>query len=115
MSRPALRELGDRWRAVDSSLKSDQAGLFTAFRVAQSAGAQTKQRDKAVIALVDSLQPLRPDLYSQRALRKRCLSGCGHIIVSLAFGAILAFWTDADVPTIGDAALVLFRSHLGIS
>jgi hypothetical protein len=108
MSRPALRELGDRWRAVNSELKADQAGLFDAFLIGQAARAQSKQRDNVVIAFVDSLQSLRPDLYSERALRKRCLSGCGHVIVSLALGATLAFGTHTDIPTIGGAALVLF-------
>jgi hypothetical protein len=104
----ALRELGARWRDIHASPIADKAGPIDAFLVGQGATPQSKQCDKMVIAFVDSLQHFRPDLYSERALRKRCLSGCGHVIVSLTFGAILASCTSSDIPTIGDAALVLF-------
>jgi hypothetical protein len=85
-----------------------QAGPIDAFLVGQAATPLSKQRDNMLIALVDSLQHFRPDLYSEQALRKRCLSGCCHVVVRLAFGAILASCTSSEVPTMGDAALVLF-------
>jgi hypothetical protein len=108
MPTAALRELGARWRDIHASPIADKAGPIDAFLVGQPATPQSKQSDKTVIAFVDSLQHFRPDLYSEQALRKRCLSGCGHVIVSLAFGAILASFTSSDIPIIGDAALVLF-------
>ena len=108
MPTAALRELGARWRDIHASPVADNAGPIHAFLVGQPATPQPKQCDKTVIAFVDSLQHFRPDLYSEQALRKRCLSGCGHVIVSLAFGAILASCPASDIPTIGDAALVLF-------
>ena len=108
MPTAALRELGARWRDIHASPIADKARPIDAFLVGQPATAQSKQYDKTVIAFVDSLQDFRPDLYSEPALRKRCLSGCGHVIVSLAFGAILASFTSSDIPIIGDAALVLF-------
>jgi hypothetical protein len=108
MPTAALRELGARWRDIHASPIADKAGPIKAFLVGQPATPQSKQRDKTVIAFVDSLQHFRPDLYSEQALGKRCLSGCAHVIVSLAFGAILASFTASDIPTIGDAALVLF-------
>jgi hypothetical protein len=104
----ALRELGARWRDIHAPPVADKAGPIDAFLLGQAATPKSKQRDKMVIAFVDCLQHFRPDLYSEQALRKRCLSGCGHVIVSLAFGAILASCTSSDIPTIGDAALVLF-------
>jgi hypothetical protein len=102
MPTAALRELGARWRDIQASPIADKAGPIDAFLVGQPATHQT------VIAFVDSLQHFRPDLYSEQALRKRCLSGCGHVVVSLAFGAILASFTSSDIPIIGDAALALF-------
>jgi hypothetical protein len=108
MPTAALRELGARWRDIQASPIADKAGPIDAFLVGQPATPQSKQRDKTVIALVDSLQHFAPDLYGEQALRKRCLSGCGHLVVSLAFGAILASFTSSDIPIIGDAALVLF-------
>jgi hypothetical protein len=104
----ALRELGARWRDIHASPIADKAGPIKAFLVRQPVTPQSKRRDKTVIAFVDSLQHFRPDLYSEQALRKRCLSGCAHVIVSLAFGAILASCTSSDIPIFGDAALVLF-------
>ena len=108
MPTAAFRELGARWRAIHAPHAADQAEPLHTFRVVQPPTPQSKQREKALIAFVDGLQTFRPDLYSEQALRNRCLSGCGHVIVSLAFGAILASWTSSDIPTIGDAALVLF-------
>ena len=108
MPTAALRELGARWRDIHAPPIADKAGPIDAFLVGQAATPQSKQRDKTVIAFVDSLQHFRPDLYSEQALRKRCLSKCGHVMVSLAFGASLASRTSSDVPIIGDAALVLF-------
>jgi hypothetical protein len=108
MSTAALRELGARWRDIHASPIADKGGPIDAFLVGQPATLQSKQRDKTVIAFVDSLQHFRPDLYSEQALRKRCLSGCRHLIVSLALGAVLASCTSSDIPTIGDGALVLF-------
>src|ERR1700687_4666746 len=108
MPTAALRELGARCRDIHASPIADKAGPIDAFLVGQAATPQSKQRDKMVIAFVDSLQHFRPDLYSEQALRKRCLSGRGQVVVSLAFGAILASCTSSDIPTIGDAALVLF-------
>jgi hypothetical protein len=108
MPTAALRELGARWRDIHASPIADKAGPIDTFLAGQPATPQSKQRDKMVIALVDSLQHFRPDLYSEQALRKRCLSGCGHVIVSLAFGAILASCASSEIQTIGDAALVLF-------
>jgi hypothetical protein len=108
MPTAAFRELRARWRDIHASPIADKAGPIDAFQLGQAATPQSRQRDKMVIALVDSLQHFRPDLYSEQALRKRCLSGCGYVIVSLAFGAILASWASSDIPTIGDAALVLF-------
>ena len=107
MPTAALRELGARWRDIHASPIADRGGAIDAFLVGP-ATPQSKQRDKTVIAFVDSLQHFRPDLYSEQALRKRCLSGCRHVIVSLALGAILASCTSSDIPTIGDGALVLF-------
>jgi hypothetical protein len=108
MPTAALRELGTRWRDIHAPPIADKARPLDAFLVGQATTPQSKQREKMVIAFVDSLQHFRPDLYSEQALRKRCLIGCGHVIVSLAFGAILASCTSSDIPTIGDAALVLF-------
>jgi hypothetical protein len=108
MPTAALRELGARWRDIHASPIADRAGPIDAFLVGQPATPQSKQCDKTVIAFVDCLQHFRPDLYSEQALRKRCLSGCGHVVVSLAFGAILASCASSDIPIIGDAALVLF-------
>ncbi len=108
MPTAALRELGARWRDIHASPIADKAGPIDAFLVGQPATAQSKECDKTVIAFVDCLQHFRPDLYSEQALRKRCLSGCGHVIVSLAFGAIVASFASSDIPIIGDAALVLF-------
>jgi len=108
MPTAALRELGARWRDIHASPIADKAGPIDAFLAGQPATPQSKQRDKTVIAFVDCLQHFRPDLYSEQALRKRCLSGCGHVVVSLAFGAILASCASSDIPIIGDAALVLF-------
>ena len=108
MPTAALRELAARWRDIHTPRIADKAGPIDAFLVGQADTPQSKQRDKMVIAFVDSLQHFRPDLYSEQALRKRCLSGCGHVIVILAFGTILASYTSSDIPIIGDAALVLF-------
>jgi hypothetical protein len=108
MPTAALRELGARWRDIHASPIADKAGPIDAFLVGQADTPRSKQRDRMVIAFVDSLQHFRPDLYSEQALRKRCLSGCGQVVVSLAFGAILASRTSSDIPTIGDAAVVLF-------
>ena len=108
MPTAAFQELGARWRDVHAPPIADKARPIDAFLVGQAATPQSKQRDKTVIAFVDSLQHFRPDLYSEQALRKRCLSGCGHVVVSLAFGAILTSFTSSDIPIIGDAALVLF-------
>src|ERR1700737_2593557 len=77
MPTAALRELGARWRDIQASPIADKAGPIDAFLVGQPATHQT------VIAFVDSLQHFRPDLYSEQAMRKRCLSGCGHVVVSL--------------------------------
>ena len=108
MPTAAFQELGARWRDIHAPPIAAEARPIDAFLAGQAATPQSKQCDKMVIAFVDSLQHFRPDLYSEQALRKRCLSGCGHVIVSLAFGAILASCTSSDIPTIGDAALVLF-------
>jgi hypothetical protein len=108
MPTAAFQELGARWRDIHAPHIADKAGPIDAFLVGRAATPLSERREKTVIAFVDSLQHFRPDLYSEQALRKRCLSGCGHVIVSLAFGAILASCTSSDIPTIGDAALVLF-------
>jgi hypothetical protein len=109
MSTAAFRELGARWRAIHAPSIADQSGPLSAFLVAPPPSTpQSKQREDAVIALVDSLQSFRPDLYSERALRHRCLRACAHVIVSLALGAILASWTPPDIPTVRDASLVMF-------
>lgn len=108
MPTAALRELGARWRDIHAPRIADKTGPIDAFLVGRAATPLSKRREKTVIAFVDSLQHFHPDLYSEQALRKRCLSRCGHVIVSLAFGAILASCTSSDIPTIGDAALVLF-------
>jgi hypothetical protein len=107
MSTAAFRELGARWRAVQAPV-SDQSGPLNAFLVAQPSVPQSKQRDDAVIAFVDTLQSLGPDLYSEPALRRRCLRACAHVIVSLALGAIFVTWAPPDIPIVRDASLVLF-------
>jgi hypothetical protein len=104
----AFRELGARWRAIHAPSVADQSGPLNAFLVAQPSTPQSKQREDAVIAFVDSLQSFRPDLYSERSLRRRCLRACAQIIVSLALGAILASWAPPDIPTVRDASLVMF-------
>jgi len=105
MSATALRELGDRWRAIRASPTADQAETFSVGLLTTSL---SRQRAKAVMEFVDSMQVCCPDLYSERALRNRCLGGVGQAIVYLALGAILACWTSADTMIVGDAALALF-------
>jgi len=110
----ALRELGTQWRDIHAPRIADKTGPIDAFLVGQAATPQSKQRDKMIIAFVDSLQHFRPDLYSEQALRKRCLSGCGHVVVSLAFGAILASCPPISRPS-ATRRWFCSRSHPGIS
>lgn len=105
MSPAALREMGQRWRAIHAMDRADPPGASSP---AQTSTRQAKERDQAVLAFVDGLLALRPDLYSEQALRKRCVAGCAHAVVSLALGAILASWTSSDISLIGDAVFVLF-------
>ena len=105
MSPAALREMGRHWRAIHAADRADPPGVFSPGRTSTR---QAKERDQAVLAFVDGLLALRPDLYSEQALRKRCVAGCAHAIVSLALGAILTSRTPSDIPIIGDAVLVLF-------
>jgi hypothetical protein len=108
MSTAAFRELGARWRAIHAASIADQSAPRYAFLAAQRSTRQSKRRDDAVIAFVDSLQSFAPDLYSEQALRRRCLRACAYVIVSLALGAILASWAPPDMPSFRDASVVLF-------
>lgn len=105
MSPAALREMGQCWRAIHATDRADPPGAFSPGRTSTH---QPKQRDQAVLAFVERLLALRPDLYSEQALRKRCVAGCAHAVVSLTLGAILASRAPSDIPIIGDAVLVLF-------
>ncbi len=104
----ALRELGVRWRAIHASPTANQATELHALLVGNFATSLSKQHEKAVGEFVDSLQACCPELYSEQALRHRFLNLCGQAVASCALGAILACWTSADIPIIGDSALVLF-------
>jgi len=103
-----LGELGDRWRAVHASLAADQSEPLVAFLVWGFTTSLSKQREKAVVEFVESLQACSPDLYSEQALRHRYLSSARQAIASCALGAILACWTPSDIPIIGDSAFILF-------
>jgi hypothetical protein len=105
MSPAALREMGRHWRAIHATDRADPPGLFSP---GQTSTPRARERDQAILAFVDGLLTLRPDLYSEQALRRRCATGCAHAIVSLALGAILASGASSDIPIIGDAVLVLF-------
>jgi hypothetical protein len=108
MSLAALRELGGRWRAVHASPTADHPEPLGALLIGQLTNSLSREHEKTAVEFVDSLRACCPDLYSERALRNRCLSSCGQAIVSLAFGVILAHWTSSDIPIVGDAALVMF-------
>src|SRR5450755_1381016 len=105
MSPAALRETGQRWRAIHAA---DRADARETFSIGRSFAPPSKQHDQAVLAFVHALQTSRPDLYSERALRKRCLGGSANIILSLTFGAILASRTSPGIPIVGGAVLALF-------
>jgi hypothetical protein len=104
----AFRQLGARWRAIRATDTAEGIELFDALPVERRPAEQTRVHEKAVIAFVESLQTFRPDLYAERALRNRCWNGVGQVVLSLAFGAILASWTSADTLLVSDAALILF-------
>src|SRR5450631_815406 len=104
----ALQELGARWRAVHASPAADQSEPLVAFLVGKFTTSLSRQREKAVVEFVESLQACSPKLYSEQALRHRCLTGVRQASASFALGAILAHWTSSDIPIIADSALVLF-------
>jgi hypothetical protein len=104
----ALRELGDRWRAVQASPTANQPEPLIAFLFGKFTASASNHGEKAVVEFVDSLQACSPELYSEQALRHRYLNAARQAAASFALGAILARWTSADVPIIGDAAFVLF-------
>ncbi len=108
LSLAALREVGARWRAIHASPTVDHSKPLGTLLIGQLTDSLSKEQEKAVVEFVASLLACCPDLYSERALRNRCLSSCGQAIVSLAFGVILAHWTSSDIPIVGDSALVLF-------
>src|SRR6202795_1323631 len=56
MPTAAFQELGARWRDGHAPPIADKARPIDAFLVGQAATPQSKQRDKMIIAFVDSLQ-----------------------------------------------------------
>jgi hypothetical protein len=107
ISAEALRALGDRWRAVHASLPVDMPARLDASVIEPLATSLSKS-ETAVAEFVEQLLDCWPHLYSERALRSRCLSECVRVILSLALGAIIISCTPADIPIMRDSALVLF-------
>jgi len=100
----ALRTLGDRWRAVSVSPVAEQRGPLDLFL----ATSLSKQREKAVLAFIETLQYSCPDLYSEQVLRQRYRNAFCQAVASCALGAFLAYWASSDFPIVGDSMLVLF-------
>ena len=100
----ALRALGDRWRAASVSPVAEQRGPLDLFLVTSL----SKQREKAVLEFIETLQYSCPDLYSEQVLQRRYRTAFCQALASFALGVICAHWVSADIPIVGDSALVLF-------
>jgi hypothetical protein len=108
LSIDALRGLGRRWQAIQSSLMADRI-LAHETSMTRSPGAPlSKRTGEAVVALVDELVACSPQLYSQGSLRERCLGACGRAIASCALSAILACISSSDGVLVGDSERLLF-------
>jgi hypothetical protein len=104
----ALQELGDRWCAVHASPTADQPEPHATLPAGKFTTSLSKQRAKAVVEFIDSLQACSPGLYSEQALRHRYLNAARQAVASFALGAILAHSTLSDIPIIGNSVIVLF-------
>jgi hypothetical protein len=104
----ALAALGERWRAVLSSIRSDRSSRLYLSLIVPLAMPLSKDSQTAVVEFVDRLEACYPDRYSEQVLRSRCLSGCAKFVTSAATAAILATFASSAVPMVGDVALVLF-------
>jgi hypothetical protein len=107
LSPATLRELLDRWRVFQSSLRADQSWRRNLSVILPLATPLSKASETAIADFVDQLIACCPDLYSEPALRSRCLNGCATFIASAAAGAVLGGLAPSDNSIIGDAALVL--------
>jgi hypothetical protein len=108
LSPAALAALGDCWRAVCASLRVDRRSRPDRLLIGRFATSLSMKSEQAVVDFVEQLIVCCPDLYSERALRTRCLSGFGQVITSLAFGTILACCASFDIAVVDDSAFVLF-------
>lgn len=108
MPRAAIERLREPWQAMVDAPATDHSSRLKAFLMVRVTTPVSQQREKAVVEFVGILQARFPDLYSEQALRHRCVNACGQATVSLALGVILACWISADIPIIGNAAPVLF-------
>jgi hypothetical protein len=100
----ALRTLGGRWRAVSVSPVAGERGALDLFL----ATSFSKQREKAVLEFIETLQYSCPDLYSEQVLRQRYRNAFCQAIASFTLGALLACWAASEFPIVGDSTLVLF-------
>lgn len=102
-----LRELGDRWRAVQTSLQADRSWRLNMSVIVPLATPLSKASETAIAEFVEQLAIRFPDRYRELALQRRWLNGCATFIASAAASAVLASIASSDIPIIGDAALVL--------
>lgn len=107
MTPAMLRELGDRWRAVQESLRAERSLRLNMSAIVPLAAPLSKASETAIAAFVDQLIACCPDLYSDLALRGRLLNGCATFIASVASSTGLAGLAPSDVSIIGDAVVAL--------
>jgi hypothetical protein len=102
-----LIALGDRWRAVQSSVRADRSWRLGVSMIAPFAAPLSKDSESALVEFVDRLEACYPDLYSEQVLRTRCLNAGARFITSATSATILANFASSTIPIFGDAALVL--------
>jgi hypothetical protein len=102
-----LAALAARWRAVQSSIRTDRSSRFNLSMVVPLTTPLSKHSEMAVVEFVDRLIASCPGLYGERALRNRWQSAYARFIISATFVAILAALAPLSVPIVRDAALVL--------
>ena len=107
MSPAMLRELGARWRFVQASLRADRSAQVNMRAIVPLAAPLSMASETAVAAFVDELPARCPELYSERALRRRWLNGRATFIAGAAGSAVLAGLAPSDISIIGDAAFAL--------
>lgn len=108
LARATLEELGKRWRKVAAAVADDRMAMSYGARIVWARGLPLSNKsEEAMQEFIKRLIAFRPDRYSTRALRARCVDGCIQTAAGFLGCLILGHYASPENPTLGQAALVL--------